>query len=207
MVSPDHAAEIAAALPAGTAKVGVFVNSTLDEIKAIVARLSLDLVQLHGDEPPEFVARLGELPVLRAFRPGNDGLLPISSYLAECRRLAATPRMVLLDAHCHGAYGGSGQTLDWRLAADYRQLDAPPLVLAGGLDASNVARAIETVRPDAVDVASGVESVCPRKDPAKVAAFVAAARTAFGAQGQEAGGRGRRQSGQSAIRNPQSAIK
>jgi phosphoribosylanthranilate isomerase len=179
-VSPDQAASIVAALPTGIVKVGVFVNSTSDEIRAIAARLSLDLVQLHGNEPPEFLARLNELPVLRAFRLGSDGVCSVSSYLCECRRLSAMPRMVLLDAYRSGEYGGTGQTLDWTLAEAYHQFDAPPpLVLAGGLDALNVASAIVRVRPAAVDVASGVELDRRRKDPYKIAAFVTAAREAF----------------------------
>ncbi|HUY31163.1 MAG TPA: phosphoribosylanthranilate isomerase [Pirellulales bacterium] len=180
-VSRDQAAEIAAALPSGIQKVGVFVNPTADDVRHTVERLSLDLVQLHGDEPPEFLARLGEIPVLRAFRLEAGGLPAVSDYLAECRQRDATPAMVLLDAFRVGAYGGTGLSLDWTVAAAYHQFSAaPPLVLAGGLAAANVAQAIAAVRPAAVDTASGVEASPGRKDHAQVAAFVAAAKKALG---------------------------
>ncbi len=181
-VSPARAAEIAAALPAGTRKIGVFVNSAADDVRRIARRLSLDWVQLHGDEPPEFVARLGGIPVLRAFRLEAAGLGAVSSYLAKCQELDAMPGMVLLDSFRAGAYGGTGLVLDWTLAAAYHQLDAaPPLVLAGGLAAANVAQAITAVRPAAVDTASGVEASRGRKDHAQAAAFIAAAKAAFAA--------------------------
>jgi len=179
-ISHARAAEIAAALPAGTRKIGVFVNSAVDEVRHIARRLSLDGVQLHGDEPPDFLAGLVGIPVLRAFRLAAGGLPAVSNYLAECRRLGATPDMVLLDSYCAGAFGGTGRTLDWTLAAAYHQLNsAPPLILAGGLVATNVAQAIAAVRPAAVDTASGVEASPGRKDHAQVAGFIAAAKAAF----------------------------
>jgi phosphoribosylanthranilate isomerase len=179
-VSHSRAAEIAAALPPNTQKIGVFVNSAADEVRQAATRLSLDWVQLHGDEPPEFLARLGGIPVLRAFRLEAVGLAAISSYLAECQELDAMPGMVLLDSFRAGAYGGTGLLLDWKLAATYHRLKGvPPLVLAGGLVASNVAQAIREVRPAAVDTASGVESSPGRKDHAQAAAFIAAAKAAF----------------------------
>jgi phosphoribosylanthranilate isomerase len=181
-VSRARAAEIAKALPASTQKIGVFVNSAADEVQEAATRLSLDWVQLHGDEPPEFLARLDGIPVLRAFRLEAIGFAAISSYLSECQSLNAMPGMVLLDSFRAGAYGGTGLLLDWKLAATYHQLNSlPPLVLAGGLVASNVAQAITEVRPAAVDTASGVESSPGRKDHSEAAAFIAAAKAAFSA--------------------------
>jgi len=184
-VSVARAAEIAAALPDVTQKIGVFVNLPADEVRQIAARLSLDWVQLHGDEPPEFLASLGGIRVLRAFRLQAGGLPAVSNYLAECQRLDAMPGRVLLDSFRASAYGGTGLVLDWQMAASYHQLSAaPPLVLAGGLVASNVAQAIAAVRPAAVDTASGVEESPGRKDHAQTMAFITAAKAAFAAIGR-----------------------
>jgi phosphoribosylanthranilate isomerase len=91
----------------------------------------------------------------------------------------------LIDAHKPGEYGGTGKTADWEAIAKWREsrrFDIP-LVLAGGLTPENVARAIQFVRPDAVDTASGVESAPGRKDPTRVQAFIAEAKQAFAAIG------------------------
>ena len=94
-----------------------------------------------------------------------------------CQNLGALPQAVLVDAFQPGAYGGTGQSLDWASLAHRKNvLLNLPLILAGGLTPENVAEAIVTARPDAVDVASGVESSPGRKDPAKVRAFIAAAK-------------------------------
>jgi phosphoribosylanthranilate isomerase len=144
-----------------------------------VGEVGLNLVQLHGDEPPEFLAELRGIPILRALRPGAD-LAAIGEYLQRCYALACLPRMVLIDACASGAFGGTGQTADWQAMRDYRvHLAGQPLVLAGGLTPSNVATAIATVRPWAVDVASGVEERPGKKSAELVRAFVAAARAAF----------------------------
>ena len=89
--------------------------------------------------------------------------------------------MALVDALVRGKYGGTGKTVDWAALEEYRSLpDAPPLVLAGGLTADNVAKAVARVRPAAVDTASGVERSPGHKEPAAVEAFVRAARRALG---------------------------
>jgi len=120
--------------------------------------------------------------VIRAFRVSQDSLLSVSTYLRKCESAGAFPDAVLLDAHQPGAYGGTGQVVDWNAVRDQRDmLLGLPLILAGGLTPENVAEAIATAQPDAVDVASGVESAPGKKDPAKVRAFVAAAKKAFAA--------------------------
>jgi phosphoribosylanthranilate isomerase len=139
----------------------------------------LDLVQLHGDESPADIAALGSIPVMKAFRPTSS--LVVIEYLNACTRLGCQPRMVLLDANVPGEFGGTGHRADWDIAQQYQlSLPAPPLVLAGGLTPANVGEAIRAVRPAAVDTASGVESAPGRKDPERIARFVAAARAAFG---------------------------
>jgi phosphoribosylanthranilate isomerase len=178
----DTARGIVAALPDGIVKVGLFVNSPLADVCLAYHNLHLDLIQLHGDEPPEYIAQLGDRPVMRAFRVAGSDLGPVNEYLARCRELQSLPSLVLLDSLVPGQFGGTGQTADWSAAKEYvAQPGLPPLVLAGGLTADNVAEAIAAVRPAAVDVASGVESSPGRKDPAAVEAFVRAARAAFDA--------------------------
>ncbi len=182
-VSIEAAREIAAAVRPSVRKVGVFVNAAVDEIRATMAELALDLAQLHGDEPPDFLAALGGVPTMRVFRLGEDvagDLAAAGGYLAACHRLRAVPRMVLVDAARAGHYGGTGETVDWRLVAEGRRhLAGAPLVLAGGLTPQNVVAAIATVRPWAVDTASGVEESPGKKAAALVASFVAAARSAL----------------------------
>ena len=183
---------------------GVFVNSSLDDILWTIREANLygpDRgfgIQLHGDEPPDLIRDLhrqglgptGELlqttghiptvPVVRAFRCRGSDLAAEEQYLKQCNQLGAIPQAVLLDAYAPGAYGGTGQCVDWTTVARERhRLSRLPLVLAGGLNPENVAAAIAAAKPDAVDVASGVESTPRKKDAAKVYSFVAAARAAL----------------------------
>ena len=114
---------------------------------------------------------------------GREGSSPIDEYLQQCAALNCLPDAVLIDSHKTGEYGGTGKTADWEAIAKWREsrrFDIP-LVLAGGLTPDNVARAIQIVRPDAVDTASGVESSPGRKDPARAQAFIAEAKRAFAA--------------------------
>jgi phosphoribosylanthranilate isomerase len=182
-VSGETARQIMAVLPEEMIAVGLFVNTPLADVCRFCDDLQLDLIQLHGDEPPEYLALLGARPIMRAFRVGADGLQPVLEYLDRCRELAAMPRLTLLDSPAGAKFGGTGQTGDWTAAAQYvryaAEANVPPLVLAGGLTPSNVAAAIQAVHPAAVDVASGVESSPGRKDPAAVEAFVQAAKSAF----------------------------
>lgn len=179
-VEPDRAAEIVQAVPPGVVKVGLFVNASAQAIRHAFDRLGLDLAQLHGDEPPELLAEVGDRPVMRAFRVGPEGLRAVFEYLDECRRLKCMPRLVLVDAAVKGVYGGTGQVADWKALKQYpADGTMPPLVLAGGLTPDNVAEAVRTVRPAAVDTAGGVESTPGRKDPDLVRRFVAAALGAF----------------------------
>lgn len=180
-VSVDQAQGILSVVPPGVVKVGVFVNATSCSVSAMAQRLGLDMVQLHGDESPEYLAELGGLKILRAFRCGPQGLVPVQSYLERCQEIGWMPRMVLCDAWQQGAYGGTGLVVDWAAVTNYTgSAGAPPLVLAGGLTPDNVAAAIRTVRPAAVDTASGVEVQPGIKDPDRVRRFVRAARAAFG---------------------------
>jgi phosphoribosylanthranilate isomerase len=163
---------------------GVFVNDTVDTIRATCASAGLELVQLHGDEPTLLLKQLYEdarsenLQIIRARRFGSNGVQEIQADLAACRADAGrAPDAILIDAATAGEYGGTGRVADWEQIAGYRQwLGDVPLILAGGLTPENVAEAIRIVRPHAVDVASGVETSPGQKDPAKMRDFVAAAR-------------------------------
>ena len=148
--------------------VGVFADQDADTINAIAREVGLDLVQLSGSEPWE-VCALIERPVLKCLkvRQGQTA----AEVLAQVRGGA----LLLLDPYVEGAYGGAGVTLDWDVAAQVATKQ--PVVLAGGLRPDNVARAVSTVHPWAVDVSSGVESDGV-KDVAKIRAFIKAAKEA-----------------------------
>lgn len=126
----------------------------------------LTLLQFHGDERPEFCTQFGVMS-LKAFR------------VRDAASLAALPEYRtdawLLDAFSPAALGGTGERFNWELAVDAKKLGRP-IFLAGGLTPENVAEAVRRVQPFAVDVSSGVESAPGKKDPAKVRAFIAAAK-------------------------------
>jgi phosphoribosylanthranilate isomerase len=158
----------------GAAKlVGVFVDAELDEIQAAVSAGDLDIVQLHGDETPDEIKRIS----LAVYRPVWKAL-PMRSP-RDLEHLDVWPAdALLLDAPTPGR-GGAGKTFDWSLARKARErYPKINFVLAGGLDPDNVATAIQAVAPWAVDVASGVEAGPGIKDPAKLDAFIGAARLA-----------------------------
>jgi phosphoribosylanthranilate isomerase len=180
-VDREAARRIALSLPAGVTKVGVFVNSDVSEVSTTVEQIELDGIQLHGDEPPEMLAQLTRrVPVIRAARCGEQGLAGVEAYLAECGSRGRLPDAVLVDADAPWDYGGTGRLADWSLVArDRHLLGDLPLILAGGLTPTNVAAAIAAIRPDGVDVSSGVEVRPGRKDARLVGEFVAAARAAL----------------------------
>ncbi|HZW24433.1 MAG TPA: phosphoribosylanthranilate isomerase [Gallionella sp.] len=161
-VSAEQAAQLVAALPPFVTTVGLFVDADAAFVREVLAAVPLDVLQFHGDETPEYCAQFGR-PYLKAIRvrAGVD--------LLQCAAQFSTARALLLDAYVAGVPGGTGATFDWGLIP--RQLPLP-VILSGGLDAENVAEAIERVRPYAVDVSSGVEAAKGIKDAAKVAAFV-----------------------------------
>jgi phosphoribosylanthranilate isomerase len=185
----DQAVVVGRAIPRGQAlRVGVFVNAAAGDVCTTFDALSLDLIQLAGDETPEYVASLGGRPVMKAMRvravPG--ALAPVLRFIELAEQLNCRPAMLLLDAHEPGQFGGTGKALDWPalaelLAAERRRSpqSLPPIVLAGGLTPENVGRAIASMTPAAVDVASGVETAPARKGAALVRRFVAESVAAF----------------------------
>lgn len=180
-VSDEAAHRIVGVLPDAVSTIGVFVNEPLREVIRRVDEIGLDGVQFHGDEPPELLAdfqrRCPTTLLLRAFRYGPTGLVPISDYLSECDRLGVKLSGCLLDAHSASAYGGTGTPLPWEeLRRALAQAVLPPVILAGGLRPENVTTALESVRPQGLDVASGVESSPGVKDPQLVAELLRGVR-------------------------------
>lgn len=164
-VTPETAAGIIDALPPFVQAVGLFVNRDSGFVNEAAVRCRLDLVQLHGDEPPQLCDAV-ERRVIKAFRVRDSASIePIRHY-----RVAA----YLLDAWSPAAYGGTGHTFNWEIAKRVKSFG--PLILAGGLTPDNVAEAVATVEPYAVDVSSGVESAPGRKDPALVREFIRRAK-------------------------------
>ncbi len=177
----EQAVLIRRACPEPLCVVGVYVNAPVDLVVRCAQQLPLHAVQLHGDEPPEYLRRLrARLPsgvgVIRAFRP-RGALEPVLEYLRCCRARSVPLEMVLFDAPAaRGAYGGTGTLGCWELAAEFAEMPGqPPLVLAGGLNPANVADAVAVVAPAAVDTASGVEKAPGVKDAEKIRRFVQAA--------------------------------
>lgn len=156
--------------------VGVFANAPVAEIHAVASEAGLDLIQLHGDEPPSVLEEL-MLPAIKALRPA-PGTPPseVKAAIAAYQRASRPPVAMLIDGYHPTHLGGGGIRADWALAAEVAA--EATIVLAGGLDPVNVAEAIFAVRPAGVDVSSGVESHGV-KDPAKIAAFIRAAKVAF----------------------------
>ena len=146
--------------------VGVFVNSSVEDVKDILDTCSLDLAQLHGDETSEMLNQLNG-KAFKAFR----GVADVET---DKRMIADSAPAFLIDASVKGVYGGSGVTADWNGAAELAK--KYPLLLAGGLTPENVAEAIGRVKPWGVDVASGVESAPGEKDADLMVKFVKAVR-------------------------------
>ena len=163
-VDTDIARDIVAAAGPFVTTVALFVNPSPVEVERVIQAVRPSMLQFHGEEPAEFCERFG-LPYLKAVRVGANAL--------DASALNAHPRAtgLLLDTLDPRAHGGTGRRFDWSLVPQ----DAPrPLVVAGGLDAGNVEAAIDTIRPWAVDVSSGVESAPGRKEPGKIHEFMRA---------------------------------
>jgi phosphoribosylanthranilate isomerase len=172
------AAAILRVLPPFVEPVGVFVNLSLRQICEHIQPLGrLRTVQWHGEAANREVVDSYPLHYVPAFPVRDPGSIrAIVRYLDACRALNRLPSAILVDAHVPGRHGGTGRTAPWELLASFRP--GVPLVLAGGLTPENVAEAVRTVQPYAVDVASGVESGPGRKDPNKVWQFIDNARAA-----------------------------
>ncbi len=162
-IDPEQAKEIIGQLPPFVDAVGVFMNEDPEVVGEIVNYCGLTVVQLHGQEPPEY-CQMMPCRVIKAFQVradmGPEFLEPYNDVVWA----------FLLDAYHKEMGGGTGETFDWTLVE--RLKPKKPLILAGGLNLDNVATAIKQVQPFAVDVNSGIENSPGRKDPQKIAALL-----------------------------------
>jgi phosphoribosylanthranilate isomerase len=163
-IDPHRARRIAAALPPFVTAVGVFVNQPLAYVNGVASLVALGAVQLHGDETPEYAARVSR-PVMKAVSVGRD----------QARMWPSRVRL-LLDVHDPVARGGTGRTIDWAAAADLAA--RREILLAGGLTPDNVADAVARVRPFGIDVSSGVERAPGIKDHERLKALFEAVHDA-----------------------------
>jgi len=162
------ATAIAKEIPPPIVKVGVFVNPPDDLVWQALTECGLGLLQFHGEEAPEFCTQFGVMSV-KAFRVRDEqSLAALKNYPTDAW---------LLDTYAENQAGGTGQPFNWNLAVAAKQF-GKPIFLAGGLTPANVADAVRRVQPFAVDVSSGVEISPGRKDHARVAAFIQAAKGA-----------------------------
>lgn len=171
-VSVEKATEIRAELSAGVQAFGVFVNADSEHIREVAKTVRLDAVQLHGDEDRAMVSQIAAAaPVFKALRVGADfSAATLENYPEASGFLFDAPDLR------RGQYGGTGRLSDWGVAQQAAR--SYKIILAGGLNAENVAAAISQVRPYGVDVASGVESAPGAKDLKQVAKFIRQVRRA-----------------------------
>lgn len=181
-VAPDVAVSIRELIGNRLEVVGVFVNSSVDEVVDICCKVKLDVVQFHGDESAttlaDFQSRCPDVRLIRAYRIGTDGFADVDRSIAEIHAAGVTLYAVLIDAFMPGEFGGTGHQVnpaavrDWDKPAEINQR----VILAGGLRPDNVATAAAIAAPWGVDTASGVE-ISPRlKSGDKVDSFVSQLR-------------------------------
>lgn len=165
-VKPETARHIIGALPGTFASVGVFVNEDAHIVADTMEYCGLTMVQLHGDEPPEYARLFPLSTVIKAFSPSSKEDLDAALHY-PCRA-------ILIDTRLPGQYGGTGRQADWGLAA--RLSRERPIMIAGGLSAENVEASIRATSPCAIDVCSGIEAAPGVKDIDKMKIFIKAVR-------------------------------
>ncbi|HET6459564.1 MAG TPA: phosphoribosylanthranilate isomerase [Syntrophales bacterium] len=161
-LTPEAALRIIHELPDTISKVGVFVNHDIYAVRQIYEFCGLDMIQLHGDESPEYCGEFPQSILIKAISPGNEeDLYALNNYNVGA---------FMIDAREAGIYGGTGKKSNWDLAAKLK--DTHPVVLSGGLNAGNILQAIRTVSPGAVDVNSSIELSPGKKDLRKVQSII-----------------------------------
>ncbi|WP_163327549.1 phosphoribosylanthranilate isomerase [Desulfurobacterium thermolithotrophum] len=157
-------------LPPFILKAGVFVNEDPRNVLEILSYAHLDFAQLHGDETPKECEYIGRNRVIKVFRLKSvEEVEKIEPYIGKIRA-------ILLDTYSKDSYGGTGKTFNWEIARAVKERFDIPVILSGGLNPENVARAIKEVNPYAVDVSSGVEIEPGKKDKKKVLQFIKSAK-------------------------------
>ena len=158
-IAPENARKIVSAIPAGLVKVGVFVNENVAEVKRIAQYCGLDMIQLHGDETPQYCRQFPAAQIIKAVELKNEAdLVYANSYHVGA---------ILVDSRHAGLYGGTGRKANWELACRIRKNKL--LILSGGLNEDNIAKALKEVAPHVLDINSGVELSLGKKDHAKMA--------------------------------------
>lgn len=152
-ITPADARKITSALPSGIITVGVFVNEKPENINKVLDVCALDMIQLHGDETPEYCRQFRVSGVIKAVELKNKD---------DVHNALGYPAVILADNREGNLYGGTGKTSRWELAALLNK--KKPLILSGGLNVTNIAEAIKAVKPAALDINSGVESAPGKKD-------------------------------------------
>jgi phosphoribosylanthranilate isomerase len=162
-IHPAEARSIIRRIPPFVVTVGLFVNVAEKDQVCEIARLAgVHVLQLHGDETPDYCRELADWPLIKALRIGKDGILEnLEEYPVQG---------FLLDVKDDTLFGGTGRSFDWKLARDIRSVR--PIILAGGLRPDNVREAIRIVHPYGVDVCSGIESAPGKKDAGKLIEFM-----------------------------------
>jgi phosphoribosylanthranilate isomerase len=162
-ITEDVTKKIISHLPPFILTVGVFVNESIEDISKIVKKCNIDIVQLHGDEGPGFCKKI-QKRVIKAVRIKDaESIKILSLYKNKINAL-------LLDSYNEDSYGGTGTHFDWNLAKKAKRYGR--IILSGGLNVDNISKAVEIVRPYAVDVSSGVEVNPGNKDKKKVKMFI-----------------------------------
>ncbi len=176
-LTPERAGQLVSAVPSGVDRVGLFVDASDEEIGAVLDRAPLDLIQVQGAETPERVAKIRDTfkrPVIKAIKvesPADLDAAQVFDGVADWLLFDAKAPKTLANA----LPGGNGISFDWRMLKGRRF--KRPWLLAGGLDADNLATAVAESGAVAVDVSSGVESAPGVKDPERIKAFLRAARS------------------------------
>ncbi len=169
-ITPDAAEEIAIKMPPFIKLVGVFVNQSKDEIDEIANKAKIDLIQLHGQESPEFCLTLDH-QVIKAINIAD--IVDIQ----EMSKYMGMVSAILLDTKIDGKEGGTGICFDWGIALQAKEEFDIPIILAGGINQENVQKAISLVNPYAIDVSSGVEEYPGKKDYNKMKSVIEIAQT------------------------------
>ena len=163
-INPENTAKITSQLPDSIEKVGVFLDSGHRYIVNTAKQAGLTMIQLLGNETPEFIVQLKtqiSIPIIKAIRIFNEQSL---SQIPDFKGIAD---YILLDSYSDKAFGGTGESFDWELAIEAKSFGVP-VILAGGLSPENIKEAIESVQPYACDLSSGVESSKGIKDAEKL---------------------------------------
>ncbi len=165
-IKPENAAEITRQLPEHISKIGVFVDAKRKYVHDVIATAKLSAVQLHGNEGPDDLIDY-EVSAIKVFHVTKDFDVEVMrNYVVDA---------FLLDTYQKGVYGGTGQTFDWHVAVKAKEYGR--IIVSGGLTPDNIEAAVRFVQPYGVDVSSGIEVRPGKKDPNKVRAFIARAKS------------------------------